>query len=207
MPRIAIILGRLVIGGTTMDTLQAIRYLQLDYEVLLITGGGDKDEFEAAYLTSHLPRVRHERVEGFSGKISPFKDWKAYQHIKKVLINFEPDIVHTHTAKAGLLGRLAAFGAKVPVVVHTYHGMLFQGYYSRRISRMIIKIERWLARRTTCIIALSTMQKQQLVTDFKITVAEKIQIVSLGIEIEQFTNNQPEKRSFSVTIILLPGMK
>lgn len=194
MPRIAIILGRLVIGGTTMDTLQAARYLQQDYEVLLITGGGDKDEFEAAYLTSHLPLVRHERIEGFSSKISLIKDWRAYRRIKKILLKFNPDIVHTHTAKAGLLGRLAAFGAKVPVIVHTYHGMLFQGYYSRRISRLIIAIERWLAGKTTCIIALSTIQKQQLVTDFGIAGADKIQIVSLGIEIEHFTNQQSEKR-------------
>jgi glycosyltransferase involved in cell wall biosynthesis len=195
MPRIAIILGRLVIGGTTMDTLQAARYLQHDYEVLLITGGGDKDEFEASYLTSHLPLVKHERVEGFSSKIDPVRDWKAYLLIKKLLVKFQPDIVHTHTAKAGLLGRLAAFNAKVPVIVHTYHGMLFHGYYSRKISWLIIKIERWLARKTTCIIALSAIQKQQLITDFKIAGEDKIQIVALGIEIEHFIHKKAEKRS------------
>jgi glycosyltransferase involved in cell wall biosynthesis len=195
MSKIAIILGRLVIGGTTMDTLQVAQHLQHNQQVLLITGGGQKDEFEAAYLTDLLPNIRHERINGFSGSIHPVRDFKAYLQIRKVLRKFKPDIVHTHTAKAGLLGRLAAAAEKVPVIIHTYHGLLFHGYYNRTISGLIVKLERWLATKTTRIIALSETQKQQIANDYSICNADKICIVPLGIALDVFASNRPQKRS------------
>ena len=194
MARIAIILGRLVIGGTTMDTLQAAQYLQRQHEVLLITGYGEKDEFEAAYLTGHLPRVRQERIDGFSGSLHPIKDFRALQKIRRVLRKFAPDIVHTHTAKAGLLGRLAARAEKVPVVVHTYHGFIFHSYYNKIISGLAVKAERWLASFTTCIVALSQTQKMQLTQVYHISSPHKIQVIPLGIDLSAFQQNQLEKR-------------
>jgi glycosyltransferase involved in cell wall biosynthesis len=195
MSKIAIILGRLVIGGTTMDTLQVAQHLQTRHQVLLITGGGEKDEFEAAYLTDLLPHIRHERINGFSGSIHPVRDYKAYLQIRKVLRKFKPDIVHTHTAKAGLLGRLAASAEKVPVIVHTYHGLLFHGYYNKTISGLIVRLERWLATKTTRIIALSVTQQQQIVHDYRICKAEKISVVPLGISLDVFANNRLQKRA------------
>ncbi len=195
MSRIAIILGRLVIGGTTMDTLQVAQHLQLEHEVLLITGGGDKDEFEAAYLTEHLPGIRKERIDGFSSSLQPVRDFKAYLELRKVLRRFKPDIVHTHTAKAGLLGRLAASAEHVPVLVHTYHGLMFHGYYNATISGLIVRLERFLARKTTRIIALSPMQKQQLVSEYKICEGEKVTVVPLGIDLKSFAEDRDKKRS------------
>jgi len=195
MSKIAIILGRLVIGGTTMDTLQVAQHLQASHQLLLITGGGEKDEFEAAYLTDLLPQIRHERINGFSGSIHPLRDLEAYWQIRKVLRKFKPDIVHTHTAKAGLLGRMAAAAEKVPVIVHTYHGLLFHGYYNRTISGLIVKLERWLATKTTRIIALSVTQQQQIVNEYRICKAEKITVVPLGIALDMFANNREQKRT------------
>lgn len=195
MSKIAIILGRLVIGGTTMDTLQVAQHLQNNHQVLLITGGGQKDEFEAAYLTDMLPQIRHERINGFSGSIHPIRDFKAYLQIRKVLRRFKPDIVHTHTAKAGLLGRLAAAAENVPAIVHTYHGLLFHGYYNPTISGLIVKLERWLAKKTTRIIALSATQQQQIVQEYRICTADKIAIVPLGIALDVFAHNKEQKRA------------
>ena len=196
MAKIAIILGRLVIGGTTMDTLQAARHLQQEHELLLITGGGQKDEFEAAYLTEHLPSIRHERIQGFSGNIHLWQDWKTYRQLRRVLRRFQPDIVHTHTAKAGLIGRLAAAAERVPVLVHTFHGLMFHGYYSTFVSRFIVYMERWLAKKTTRIIALSSMQQQQIVAQYRICPLQKVHVVPLGIELDAFTEQQDSKRSF-----------
>lgn len=196
MAKIAIILGRLVIGGTTMDTLQVARHLQQEHELLLITGGGQKDEFEAAYLTEHLPSIRHERIQGFGGSIQPLQDWKSYRQLRKVLRRFQPDIVHTHTAKAGLIGRLAAAAEKIPVLVHTYHGLMFHGYYKPWISRLIVRMERWLATKTTRIIALSNMQREQIVDQYHICNAAKISVVPLGIELTAFREQRAEKRRF-----------
>ncbi|HSC53843.1 MAG TPA: glycosyltransferase [Phnomibacter sp.] len=195
MSKIAIILGRLVIGGTTMDTLQAAQYLQNDHEVLLIAGGGQKDEFEAAYLTDMLPQVRHERINGFSGSIHLLRDYKAYRQVRKVLRKFQPDIVHTHTAKAGLIGRLAAAAEKVPVIVHTYHGLIFHGYYSLAVSRWVIKLERWLATKSTRLIALSQTQQKQIVEDYGVCKYEKTAVVPLGISLETFADNRAQKRA------------
>lgn len=204
MAKIAIILGRLVIGGTTMDTLQVARHLQQEHELLLITGGGQKDEFEAAYLTEHLPSIRHERIQGFGGSIQPWQDWQSYRQLRKVLRRFQPDIVHTHTAKAGLIGRLAAAAEKVPVIVHTYHGLLFHGYYKPWISRLIVRMERWLATKTTRIIALSNMQRQQIVEQYRVCSHEKIAVVPLGIELAAFQEQREEKRRYFRSKYKLP---
>lgn len=192
--RIAIVLGRLVIGGTTMDTLQVARYLQEQYEVMLITGGGGKDEFEAAYLTEHLASIRHERIPGFEGDIRPWRDYQAYRRLKQIFKRFRPHIVHTHTAKAGLLGRLAARAAGVPAIVHTYHGLLFHGYYQPWRNRLVIAAERWLARRTTAVVALSHTQAQALVQQYRICQESQVHIVPLGIELEPFSDRQADKR-------------
>jgi glycosyltransferase involved in cell wall biosynthesis len=206
MARIAIILGRLVIGGTTMDTLQVAQALQHQHEVLLITGGGDKDEFEAAYLTEHLPGIRQERINGFSGSIHTVRDLRAWWQIRKVIRRFSPHIVHTHTAKAGLLGRLAAAAERVPMVVHTYHGLMFSGYYGPAMSKLVIQMERWLASKTHRVIALSQMQKAQLVEQYRICKAEKVAIVPLGINLRVFEEQlDAKRREFREKYLLQPG--
>jgi glycosyltransferase involved in cell wall biosynthesis len=177
-----------------MDTLQAAQYLQRNHEVLLITGGGDRDEFEAAYLTEYLPRIRKERINGFSGNISLVRDVRALFKIKEVLRRFKPDIVHTHTAKAGLLGRLAARLEKVPVIVHTYHGLIFHSYYGALKSRWVVKAEQWLAKYTTCIVALSEKQKDLIANTYRVCPAEKIAVVPLGIDLSAFRTNMDQKR-------------
>lgn len=177
-----------------MDTLQVAQHLQTMHEVLLITGGGEKDEFEAAYLTAHLPQVRQERINGFSGSLQPIHDFKAYLKIRKTLRRFKPHIVHTHTAKAGLLGRLAAAAEKVPVIVHTYHGLMFSGYYNAWVSRWVVRVERWLAKKSTRIIALSNTQRHQIANQYAVCAAEKIEVVPLGINLDAFMQADALKR-------------
>lgn len=194
-PRLAVILGRLVIGGAILDTLQVLNYLQHDFDIMLITGSNDKDEYEATYLTDNLPKVTLKRVKGFSGKINPLEDLAAFRTIKAELQKFKPHIVHTHTPKAGLIGRLAAFSAKVPATVHTYHGMIFRGYYNKVMSQIVIQLEHWLTKRTTAIVALSENQKHQLVNTYKVTSDSKVSIIPIGIETNQFSTDKETKRA------------
>jgi glycosyltransferase involved in cell wall biosynthesis len=177
-----------------MDTLQFIKYLQETYDVLLITGGGEKDEFEAAYLTEHLGRVRIERLPNFKRNINLLNDWRTYRHVKKILQDFKPDIVHTHNSKSGLVGRWAAHQTKVPVILHTYHGLLFHGYFNPWLTWLLKKIERKLGIISTRLIALSQSQKNELVQEHKIADAAKIEIVPLGIEVQNFQQQLTQKR-------------
>ena len=99
--------------------------------------------------------------------------------------SFKPDIVHTHLAKAGAVGRVAARLAGVRVVVHTYHGSVFRGYFGQRESAVYLQIERALARITTRIVAITAGQKADLVS-LGIAPSAKIVEIPLGLDLEHF---------------------
>jgi glycosyltransferase involved in cell wall biosynthesis len=125
-----------------------------------------------------------------------FKDDRAaYNQIDKIIKEFKPDIVQTHAAKAGTLGRLAAINNNVPVILHTFHGHVFEGYFSPLKTRIFLEIERYLAKRSSGIIAISNEQKKDLSGKFKIDKPERTFVMPLGIDLERFTVGQAEKRT------------
>ncbi|MBW1835176.1 MAG: glycosyltransferase [Deltaproteobacteria bacterium] len=103
----------------------------------------------------------------------------------------KPDIVHTHTAKAGTVGRIAVFihnliyGGKIRVV-HTFHGHVFHGYFGRMMSTIFILTERILAKITDIVIAISESQKNELANKYRIAQASKVRVVKLGFDLEPF---------------------
>jgi glycosyltransferase involved in cell wall biosynthesis len=103
-----------------------------------------------------------------------------------------PLVVHTHTAKAGTVGRIAAAIAGVPVRVHTFHGHVFRGYFSGWKSRLFIGIERALARITTRVIAISPRQADELVDEFRICPRNKVRVIPLGLELDRFAPERSE---------------
>jgi glycosyltransferase involved in cell wall biosynthesis len=127
--------------------------------------------------------VRFIRVPQLVRPLSPWKDLVALWKIYRILRREKPDIVHTHTAKAGTVGRTAAVLAGVPVIVHTFHGNIFDGYFSPAKTRLFLLVERFLARFTDRIIAVSKSQRDELVGKYRIAAAEKFQIVRLGIDL------------------------
>jgi glycosyltransferase involved in cell wall biosynthesis len=127
-------------------------------------------------------------------EISFKNDIIAYRKIKKLIKEFKPDIVHTHASKAGTLGRLAAYSCGVPVIVHTFHGHVFHSYFGKLKTTFYKNIERYLARKSTAIIAISEIQKEELVKEHRITKAEKVHIIPLGFDLSKFQENQEEKR-------------
>ena len=103
-------------------------------------------------------------------------------NILRIVRRFKPHIVHTHTAKAGFLGRLAAVLARVPIRVHTFHGHVFHSYFSRTKTALFLNLERGLAAITTKLIAISNLQKSELTGRYRIAPPDRFEVIPLGFQ-------------------------
>ena len=193
MPKIIRILNRLAVGGPVLNATYLTKYLAPDFDTLLVVGEKEDHEQSAEYLATNLS-IGYTTIQGMGRSINPASDYFAYQKLKKLIKDFKPDIVHTHAAKPGAIGRLAAAAAGVPVVVHTFHGHVFHSYFNSYKSKFFINAERYLAGKSDAIIAISEQQRKELVEDFKIAPAEKFKIIPLGLDLDKFTNNIDQKR-------------
>jgi glycosyltransferase involved in cell wall biosynthesis len=119
-------------------------------------------------------------------------DLAAVGRLYRLIRAERPQIVHTHMAKAGLAGRLAARLAGVPIVLHTYHGHVFHSYFSPRKTAVFLNIERFLARLTDCIIAVGDKQRDELI-GYGVAPAGKIVSIPLGLEIETMLDAERER--------------
>src|SRR5919112_360547 len=120
MPRVLRILNRLAVGGPVLNATYLTKYLSPEFETILVVGERESHEKSAEHLTTELG-INCVTISGMGRSINPASDYMAYQKLKKLIKTFKPDIVHTHAAKPGAIGRLAASAAKVPVIVHTFH--------------------------------------------------------------------------------------
>jgi glycosyltransferase involved in cell wall biosynthesis len=184
--KIVRIIARLNVGGPAIHVVLATRGLQQrGNESLLVAGPVPKIEGNMEYYAAKWD-VSFTQVPQLVRPLSPWKDLVALWTIYKLLRREKPDVVHTHTAKAGTLGRTAAFLARVPVVVHTFHGNIFDGYFSSAATRLFLSVERFLARFTDRIIAVSKSQSDDLINKFRIASPDKLQVIRLGIDLEPF---------------------
>jgi glycosyltransferase involved in cell wall biosynthesis len=193
MPKVLRIINRFNLGGPAYNVAYLSKYLSPEYETLLIGGDKEPDEESSLFIFKEMglePLVLSE----MDRSVNFFNDIKAYYRIKKIIKEFKPDIVHTHAAKAGALGRLAAYNCKVPVIVHTFHGHVFHSYFGKIKTNIYKWVERYLAKRSSAIIAISEKQKQELCEEHKIADAEKVKVIPLGFDLSRFTENQEAKR-------------
>jgi len=193
MPRILRIHNRLIVGGPTLNVLYLTKHLPQEFETLLIVGEKEGHEKDASFLADQMG-IKTMSIPDMGRSLHPYRDYKAYRQVKKIIKDFKPDIIHTHAAKPGALGRLAAGPDSSPVIVHTYHGHVFHSYFGRNKTNIIINIERFLAKRTDALIAISIQQKKELVEEYKIAPADKFRIVPLGFELDKFQEHQEQKR-------------
>ncbi|MFK7970387.1 MAG: glycosyltransferase [Bacteroidia bacterium] len=191
--RILRIINRLNLGGPTFNATYLSAYMPDEYETLLLSGEADESEASSEFIPMQHG-VTPQYVPGMRRSIHPVKDYPAYKHIMQVIKDFKPDIVHTHAAKAGALGRLAAWRSGVPVVVHTFHGHVFHSYFSPAKTRVFLGIERFLAKKSTAIVTISPEQRRELTEDFRIAEAAKMRVIPLGFDLERFRENKSEKR-------------
>jgi glycosyltransferase involved in cell wall biosynthesis len=164
-----------------------------EFETMLVGGAKDETEDSSEFILDQLG-LKPVIIPEMKREISWKDDRIAYLKIKKLIIDFKPDIVHTHASKAGTLGRLAANACGVPVIVHTFHGHVFHSYFGRVKTLFYKTVERYLARKSTCIIAISEKQKEELSSIHHICKADKIAVIPLGFDLDRFRTNQPEKR-------------
>jgi len=153
--KIVRIIARMNVGGPARQVIELSRGLaNRGFETVVATGepagweGDLRSQAEAA-------GVRVVTVPGLAAPVRSLRDLQALAGLTKLLRRERPSLVHTHTAKAGVLGRLAAQAAGVAARVHTFHGTVFEGYFSPARSRWIVRVERTLARRTQRIVAVS----------------------------------------------------
>ena len=158
------IIARMNVGGPAVIVAELMRGLDKgQFEQVLITGYCD--ETEADYLDEVATDISATRIAGLGRSVSPLADLKAFFGLIKTIKTFKPDVIHTHTAKAGVLGRLASIIAgRGATRIHTFHGHLLHGYFSSWKTSLVIAIEKFLAKRTHFLVAIGNEVKQDLLS-------------------------------------------
>jgi glycosyltransferase involved in cell wall biosynthesis len=184
--RIAHVITRMILGGAQENTLLSCEDLIRRHgdDVLLITGPPLGPE------GSLLDRARAggvplEIISALRRPIHPCRDAVSYWELKKSLWRFRPDVVHTHSAKAGMLGRAAAWSLGVPAVIHTVHGAPFHPYQGRGAQWLFRACERWAARRCHAIVSVADAMTDLMVTA-GVAPREKFTTIYSGMEVEPF---------------------
>ncbi len=179
------IIARLNVGGPAIHAILLTQALNNErFESILVTGQVGKAEKDMIYLAKEKG-VRPVIIPELGRQISPIKDVLALCKIFMLIKREKPDIVHTHTAKAGALGRVAAVLAGVPVRIHTFHGHIFESYFNKFYIVLFLLIERILALFTKFIVVVSQAQKKEIGEHYKITGPGKIKVIPLGLELEK----------------------
>jgi glycosyltransferase involved in cell wall biosynthesis len=182
--RIAHVITRMILGGAQENVLLCCEDLARQYgdQVLLITGPAQGPE------GSLLERARAGGtplavVDALRRPIHPWRDPAALGQLKRLLREFRPDVVHTHSAKGGILGRAAAWGLHVPLIVHTVHGAPFHPYQGRGARAIFRACERWAARRCHALVSVADAMTELMVAA-GVAPREKFTTIYSGMEVE-----------------------
>jgi glycosyltransferase involved in cell wall biosynthesis len=171
-----------------------------DYPALLVTGtveAGEADMLEEARARG----IAVLTIPELGREIRPGRDMAVVRRLVEVLRRVRPELVDTHTAKAGTVGRLAARIAAVPRRLHTFHGHVFRGYFGAAKTGGFVRIERALASLTDRVIALSEAQRRDLVEQFRICAAERVRVIPLGLDLSPFASADPAAvRAFRASV-------
>jgi glycosyltransferase involved in cell wall biosynthesis len=184
--RIAHVITRMIVGGAQENTLLSCEGLLRRYgdDMLLVTWPPIGPE-GSLIERGRAGGVPIEIVPELRRAIHPSRDWRAYRRIKRVLREFRPDIVHTHSAKGGILGRAAAAALDVPGIVHTVHGAPFHPYQSPLAREFARRCERWAARRCHAMVSVSDAMTELMVAG-GVAPPEKFTTIYSGLEVEPF---------------------
>ena len=190
--RVARVITRLNIGGPSIQATGLTTALEpFGFQTRLLHGRLGEGEGDMSYLLPPSADARY--VSTLRRPIAPLDDVRTLLRLYRELRSLRPSIVHTHMAKAGLLGRLAAVAynatrgtAPRARIVHTYHGHVLEGYFSPVTSRIFITLERLLARTSDAIVAISPAIRRELVEQYGIGRDRQYRVVPLGFDLESF---------------------
>jgi glycosyltransferase involved in cell wall biosynthesis len=182
--RLLSIVTRMNVGGPAVQISTLMRgLLETEVDQILVTGtvGPDEEDF----LVDQGKDLRFLRVPSMSREVSPARDALALREISGIIRRFKPHVIHTHTAKAGSLGRTAAILTRSEAKrVHTFHGHLLHGYFSPSATRRVIAVERALAKRTSKLIAVGEQVKADLLSA-GIGRSDQYEVIPPGLQLGQ----------------------
>ena len=182
--RVAHVITRMIVGGAQENTLFNCMDLLRDFgdQVVLITGPatGPEGKLLEEGRGGGLSVIE---VQSLQRAIHPWQDWKAYRSLQEKLNEWKPDVVHTHSAKGGMLGRAAGWSLNGPKVVHSVHGAPFHPYQNWLARAFFIQCERWAARRCHQLISVADAMTDLLV-DAKVAPREKFVTIYSGMDVE-----------------------
>lgn len=190
--QVARVITRLNIGGPSIQATRLTSALDAHgYATMLFHGRLGDGEGDMSYLLAPGADARY--IETLRRPLSPLDDLRTLVRLFREFRSLRPAIVHTHMAKAGMLGRVAAFaynltrgGAPKARVIHTYHGHVLDGYFSRAMTALFINIERALALISDRIVAISPAIRQELLQTYRIGSADQYRVVPLGFDLAPF---------------------
>lgn len=208
--RILRLIARLNIGGPARHVTILNRGLrERGHDTMLVFGPVDEGEGSLEDLASGIP-VR--RVPELGRRLRFGGDLVAFVRILRLMFALRPDVVHTHTAKAGALGRLAALVFNWTrrrdhraLVVHTFHGHVLSGYFGRVGDWLVRTTERLLATMTDCVIAISQGQRSDLTERFKVCPSSKVMVVPLGLDLDELLDMPASFPSLRDTLAIPAG--
>lgn len=193
MIKVLRIINRFNLGGPTYNATFLSAYLSEDFETALYGGAHEEHEGDSLFIPESYglsPKI----LTDLNRSINFGNDRKALCHLRELIRAYKPDIVHTHASKAGAIGRYAAYKERVPVIVHTFHGHVFHSYFGAFKTGIYKAVERYLARKSDAIIAISEIQKNELVNTYRIAKSDKVRVIPLGFDLDRFHANKEEKR-------------
>ncbi len=187
------IIDRLNVGGPAIHAvLTAARLAPDEFRTILVHGDIEPGEGDMGYLLRQYG-VKSIHIPGLSRELRPLKDVRALIRLLRLMREERPDVVHTHKSKAGLIGRLAAVVAGVPVRIHTYHGHVLSGYFDKGRTTGLLWMERALALLSTRLITLSEELQVDLCRGLKIGDRERFRVIPLGLDLAPFRCAERER--------------
>ncbi len=196
--RVAHVITRMIIGGAQENTLLNCLDLIREHgdDVLLITGPslGPEGDLLSQGRAGELP-VR--LLPCLRRAIHPLRDVQSRNALRQTILEFKPDVVHTHSAKGGLLGRYIASSLRVPAIVHTVHGAPFHPYQSPLAREFFRRCERWAAKRCHRMISVADAMTD-LMVDAKVAPREKFTTIYSGMDVEPFLTIARTSRCSSI---------
>ena len=190
------VIARLNVGGPALHVAYLTAGLaERGYDTTLVAGTIARGEESMAFVAD-AHNVHIETLSELHREISPIRDLRAILRLARLIRRERPTILHTHTAKAGAVGRIAALlagNARPPIVVHTFHGHVLRGYFGRTMTFGFRTLERWLARATTSLVAVSPEVRDDLVA-LRVAPASKFTVVRLGIDLAHRIASDDDQR-------------
>ena len=191
------IIARMNVGGPAVQISGLMRHFDKnEFDQILVTGYCAEDESD--YLETSATDITAVRIEGLGRSISLFGDIKSLLQLIKLIREFKPDIVHTHTAKAGVVGRIASIlSGHHSARIHTFHGHLLHGYFGNFKTQLIILLERSLALFTSKIFAVGSKVRDDLV-QAKIAKSSKFVVMPPGLELRNIPSREDALRALGL---------